>query len=74
MSAVATHTPAPHVHVEELRTDGTAQRLFEPRGETLEDVILGAWEDLAAGRRAECPVCGGSMSLIDCKSCGSELS
>jgi len=42
---------------------------------TLEDVILGAWEDLVEGRRAECPVCGGSMSMLEgCESCGSELS
>jgi len=72
--AVVTHPPAHDVHVEEPQTDGTTQRLFEPRGETLEDVVLGAWEDLEAGRHAECPVCGGSMSLLDCSSCGSELS
>jgi hypothetical protein len=72
--AVATHTPAHAAHVEEPRTAGSA-RLFEPRGESLEDVVLAAWEDLAAGRRADCPVCGGSMSMVDgCGDCGSELS
>jgi hypothetical protein len=61
--------------VEESPTEATRPRLFEPRGRTLEDVILGAWEDLAAGRNAECPVCGGSMSMLrGCDGCGSELS
>jgi tRNA(Ile2) C34 agmatinyltransferase TiaS len=50
-------------------------RLFEPHGLTLEDVILGAWEDLVAGGPAECPVCGGSMrSAGGCDACGSDLS
>jgi hypothetical protein len=69
-------TESPHAaRVEESQTEATRQRLFQPRGRTLEDVILGAWEDLAAGRRAECPVCGGSMSILrGCDDCGSELS
>jgi len=50
-------------------------RLFEPAGSTLEDVVLGAWEDLAAGGPAECPVCGGTMHAAGgCNSCGSDLS
>jgi tRNA(Ile2) C34 agmatinyltransferase TiaS len=50
-------------------------RLFEPSGSTLEDVILGAWEDLAAGGPAECPVCGGRMRAAGgCEGCGSDLS
>ena len=50
-------------------------RLFEPSGSTLEDVILGAWEDLAAGGPAECPVCGGRMRVASgCEGCGSDLS
>jgi tRNA(Ile2) C34 agmatinyltransferase TiaS len=50
-------------------------RLFEPHGSTLEDVVLGAWEDLVAGDPAECPVCGGSMrGAGGCRSCGSDLS
>ncbi|MEK6276948.1 MAG: hypothetical protein AABM29_02915 [Actinomycetota bacterium] len=50
-------------------------RLFEPGGSTLEDVILGAWEDLAAGGPAECPVCGGRMRPAGgCDDCGSDLS
>src|SRR2546423_791660 len=41
----------------------------------LEDVVLGAWEDLVAGGPAECPVCGGSMRAAGgCRSCGSDLS
>jgi hypothetical protein len=54
---------------------GSRIRLFEPPGVTLEDAVLGAWEDLAAGRRGECPVCGCSMSMLEgCDGCGSELS
>ena len=52
----------------------SAQRLFKPSGSTLEDRILGAWEDLAAQGRAECPVCRGGLESAGCKSCGSELS
>jgi tRNA(Ile2) C34 agmatinyltransferase TiaS len=50
-------------------------RLFESPGSTLEDVVLGAWEDLVAGGPAECPVCGGSMrSAGGCEDCGTDLS
>ena len=74
MAAVATHNPTHGALVEEPQTEGPA-RLFEPQGETFEDVILGAWETLKDGRHAECPVCGGSMSMLDgCADCGSELS
>ena len=53
----------------------SAGRLFEPSGSTLEDRILGAWEDLAASGQAECPVCKGELeSAAGCRSCGSELS
>lgn len=52
----------------------SAQRLFEPAGSTLEDTILGAWEDLAARGRAECPVCHAEIEPAGCRSCGSELS
>jgi hypothetical protein len=49
-------------------------RLFEPGGVTLEDVVLGAWEDLVAEGQAECAVCGGRMSMLTgCAECGSEL-
>ncbi|MGZ8563907.1 MAG: hypothetical protein ACXWWU_09850 [Candidatus Limnocylindria bacterium] len=52
----------------------SAARLFEPSGWTLEDVILGVWEDLTAGNPAECPVCHGTMRITSgCQDCGSEL-
>ena len=42
---------------------------------TLEDLVLRVWDDLIAEGRAECPVCGGSMSVpTGCESCGTELS
>ena len=51
-----------------------ASRLFEPRSVTLEDAILAVWQDLVAEGRAECPVCGGSISAEDgCAACGSQL-
>ena len=49
-------------------------RLFEPAGSTLEDIVLGAWEDLAARGSTECLVCGGELEFAGCESCGSELS
>ncbi len=53
----------------------SATRLFESSGWTLEDVILGVWEDLSAGNPAECPVCHGRIRVSSgCESCGSELS
>ena len=33
------------------------EQLFEPAGSTLEDIVLGAWEDLAARGSTECLVC-----------------
>ena len=37
--------------------------------------ILAVWEDLVAEGRADCPVCGGSISADGgCAGCGSELS
>jgi hypothetical protein len=55
-------------------TEAPAPRLFEPGGSTLEDIVLGVWEDLATIGRAECPVCGGSMGRASgCESCGAEL-
>ena len=73
MSSMATAT-----HSHELTIDATTERsarLFEPHGLTLEDIVLGAWEDLVVGGPAECPVCGGSMrSVGGCDSCGSDLS
>jgi hypothetical protein len=73
VSATATATHSPQLAID--ATTERSARLFEPHGLTLEDVILGAWEDLAAGGPAECPVCGGSMPTVGgCDSCGSDLS
>jgi len=70
-TAIATHSPG-------LTIDATTERsarLFETQGLTLEDVVLGAWEDLVSGGPAECPVCGGSMRTAGgCTSCGADLS
>ncbi len=33
-----------------------------PRGQTLQDVLCGVWEDLCAHRTATCPICAGAMS------------
>ena len=51
---------------------------------TLDDVIVGAWEGLAADRPAPCPVCHGTLMprygagaapvAATCADCGSELS
>lgn len=53
-------------------------------GSTLEDLVLGAWEDLSSHRPAACPVCRGEMIARygagpatvggRCLGCGSELS
>ena len=48
--------------------------LFEPSEVTLEEVILGAWEDLTAHGRAECPVCHGELEHGGCATCCSSLS
>jgi hypothetical protein len=53
---------------------GIAGRLFEPSGSTLEDAILGAWEDLGLDGRAACPVCAGELRPDGCADCGSALS
>ena len=72
MTAVATETR------DRASTESQPERsarLFEPGGPTLEDVVLGAWEELVADGRAECPVCGSAMSLLTgCEGCGAELS
>ncbi len=51
---------------------------------TLEELILGAWEGLAAHHSIHCPVCGGVMApeygahtrpvMAGCRDCGSWLS
>ena len=73
MSALATESKQNGLTADEMGR--SAARLFEPSGWTLEDAILGVWEDLTAGNPAECPVCHGSMRVSSgCESCGSELS
>jgi hypothetical protein len=81
MSALATSlpasapAPAQRPRLTDARATGRSARLFEPSGSTLEDVILGAWEDLVAGGPAECPVCRGRLRISSgCGDCGSELS
>jgi len=74
MVALAEATPRPMLA--EPRTAGRSDSpLFELDGVTLEDRILGVWEDLVADGRAECPVCGGRLDAVaGCGACGSELS
>ena len=52
--------------------------LFEGGSATLEEAILGVWQELAAEGRARCPICGDAMDAIDaagaCEACGAELS
>jgi len=53
-------------------------------GPTLDDVIVGAWEDLSAHDSAACPVCGGTLAPLGaagsdsmgggCRDCASHLS
>jgi hypothetical protein len=61
------------------RSEPPAPRLFQPEadpgGVSLEDSILGVWEDLVGNGKAECPVCGGRMRITaGCEGCGSEMS
>jgi hypothetical protein len=71
----------PEVAVPELG-GGDELRLFD--GEpSLEERIAGAWEQLAAGQTAECPLCGDVLrprwsagaGVVGgrCDSCGTEL-
>jgi hypothetical protein len=71
----------PEVAVPDL-PDGDELRLFDGES-TLDELIAGAWDRLAAGQPAECPMCGGTMrprwsagaGVVGgrCESCGSEL-
>jgi hypothetical protein len=72
MAAVATREPAV---AERPPARTPEERLFEPGGWTLEDVVLGLWDELVTSGRAECPVCGGSIApSAGCESCGAALS
>ena len=72
MAALATRERAV---AEGPQADQRASRLFEPGSVSLEDSILAVWAGLVAEGRADCPVCGGSISADGgCAGCGSELS
>jgi hypothetical protein len=73
----------PDAHDGETRDE--ARPAAEGRGRrTLDDVIVGVWEDLSAHHAAACPVCGASMTPRygsgaapvggRCGGCGSTLS
>jgi hypothetical protein len=71
MAALATRARAVR---ERPQADQRASRLFEPGSLSLEDSILAIWDVLVAEGRADCPVCGGSISAHGgCAGCGSEL-
>lgn len=75
MSAVATPERSARV-TDPPATERPEPRLFEPRtgGVTLEDSILGIWEDLTGQGSAGCPVCGGRIHVAGgCEACGSGL-
>ena len=77
MSAVATRRRSAIV-TDPPATARPAARLFEPQrpdgGVTLEERLLGVWEDLTRQGHAGCPVCGGRMHVAHgCDACGSEL-
>jgi tRNA(Ile2) C34 agmatinyltransferase TiaS len=76
MAAVATATREDRLTSPESSVRrGSLQALFESGDVTLEEAILGIWEDLAERGRATCPVCGGHLrSAGGCDSCGTELS
>ncbi|HEX7300948.1 MAG TPA: hypothetical protein VF257_18265 [Solirubrobacteraceae bacterium] len=76
--SVLSHCPGPAVGV---RDDDPRRR--QHGGVLLDDVILGAWADLAAHHTVSCPVCAGSMAPRygsgarpvggRCRRCGSTL-
>jgi hypothetical protein len=73
MSAVAAPDHAPFI-TNPPAAERSESRLFEPGGVSLEDRILGTWEDLTGEGAAECPVCGGRITFANgCEDCGSEL-
>ena len=73
MDAVRSHRRCRPRSTGAAGASSSAQRLFEPAGSTLEDIVLGAWEDLAARGSTECLVCGGGLGSTGCNTCGSEL-
>jgi hypothetical protein len=69
----STMEPAPAA-AEPRRAESARSDRGRPSRLTLEDVVLGAWEDLGARGLADCPVCRGPLELSGCRSCGSHLS
>jgi hypothetical protein len=62
---------------ERAATEGRARRLFEPRtgSQSLEDLIVGTWDELTLSGSAACPVCRRRLERTSgCASCGSALS
>jgi hypothetical protein len=72
MSAVASPERS-SAGLERPQRDTYDAPLFDD-GFTLEDRILGVWEDVVVEGSADCPVCGGSISPDGCVGCGSHLS
>jgi hypothetical protein len=59
VAAPAPAAPAPAAPVAAPRVD---QALVQPFGErTLEDLVLGAWEELAVVPTSSCPLCSGPL-------------
>jgi hypothetical protein len=56
--------PAPAATPAAARAPARSAPPRPPRsgGATLDDIVVGAWEGLAAHRPVACPVCGGSMA------------
>ena len=70
MSPLATATPPAAAPSAE-----GASRLFDAGGETLEDRVIRAWDELSGAGRTACPVCAAEMTAAGgCRVCGSELS
>jgi hypothetical protein len=62
---------------ERVVTEGQARPRFEPRtgSLSLDDLIVGTWDDLTLSGSAACPVCRRRMERTSgCASCGSALS
>jgi hypothetical protein len=68
----------PHAAMHSARRPLAGQVAPGSEPSTLEDALLGAWEDLATHGRAECLVCGGPLAEGptggECEACGSALS
>ena len=74
----ATATRAPGLARERGPEAGQLRaRLFEPRpgSPSLEDLIVGTWDELVSSGSASCPVCQRRIErAAPCESCGSDLS